>query len=238
MHTCPWQGQIRQSTVNVPARLAVLILLAVVLAAGLVWHLTTTSDGGGDEPKDPDAARIEQLKRSRDVATLAKEAAGAKVQVARRAVQAMGHIGPKAAPEIRKVMKDPRDEVREAAVVALGRVSAHVPPPEDMAALAETSREDKAEKVRAAAVTALGGMHAFEEMETLLTAMQEDESIDVRRRAGAAVARIIGVDVDFKAGDLPQKRQQSIERFRVIWRNKGDRVRRYRTAIRKQRSGG
>lgn len=218
---------------NVPARLAVLILLVVVLTAGLVWRLTTAGDSGGNEPEDPDAARIERLKVSRDVAALAKEAAGPKVEVARRALEAMAHIGPEAAPQIRRVIKDPRPEVRESAVVVLGRVSARVPPPVDIEAMADIAREDESENVRAAAVTALGAMRAFEEMETLLSRMQHDKSIDVQRRAAAAVIRIIGEDVGFKAGDSLQKRQEAIERIRAFWRKHGARIRQFWTAVRK-----
>lgn len=219
---------------NVPTRLAVLILLVVVLAAGLVWRLTTAGDGSAasNEPEDPDAARIERLKVNRDVAALAKEAAGPEVEVARRALEAMAHIGPEAAPQIRQVIKDPRPEVRESAVVVLGRVSARVPPPVDIEAMADIAREDESLKVRAAAVTALGAMHAFEEMETLLSRMQHDESVDVQRRAAAAVIRIIGEDVGFKAGDSPQKRQEAIGRIRALWSKNGARIRRYWTIIR------
>lgn len=231
---------------NRSARLALRIglICLIGIAVGLaVWgalRLATAGSGSSDndEPKDPDAVRMEEIRRIRDLATLAKEAAGPKVEVARTAVEAMSHIGPVAAPEIRKVMRDSRPEVREAAVVALGRVSAHVPPPADMAALAEASREDEAEKVRAGAVTALGGMYAFEELETLLSRMLDDESVDVRRRAAAAVIRIIGEDVGFKAdGSLPERRQ-AIERIRAVWREHGQRIRTYYTALRKQRSRG
>lgn len=221
---------------NLSARLALrigLIGLAAVLAAGVVWRLTTAGEGG-DGPKDPDAARIDRLRRNRDVAALAKEAARAKVEVARRAVAAMARVGPQAAPQIRQAMNDPRAEVRESAVVALGRVSARVPLPVDMAALAKTAREDGSLKVRAGAVTALGAIHAFEELETLLSAMQQDESLDVRRRAAAAVIRIIGVDVGFKAGDPPQKRQQAIERIRAVWDKDGPVIRQFYTAVRKK----
>ena len=218
---------------NVPTRLAVLIGIGVVLAAGVVWRLTTAGDGGGGR-KDPDVARIDRLRRNRDVAALAKEAAGPKVEVARRAVAAMAHVGPQAAPQIRQAMNDPRAEVRQAAVVALGRVSARVPQPVDMAALAKAARGDGAVKVRAGAVIALGAIHAFEELETLLSAMQKDKSLHVRRRAAAAVVRIIGVDVGFKAGDPPQKRRQAIERIRAVWRKDGPVIRQFYTAVRKK----
>lgn len=208
--------------------------MVVVATAGLVWRLTTAGDSGGNEPEDPDAARIERLKVNRDVAALAKEAAGPKVEVARRALEAMADIGPAAAPQIRRVIKDPRPKVRESAVVVLGRVSARVPPPVDIEALADIAREDESSNVRAAAVIALGAMHAFEELETLLSRMQEDESIDVQRRAAAAVIRIIGVDVGFKAGDSLQKRQEAIERIRAVWRKDGARIRRFYIAVRKR----
>jgi hypothetical protein len=53
-------------------------------------------------------------------------------------------------------------------------------------------------------------------MPLLLTAM-EDESILVRARASVAVKKILGTDFFFHADDPPQKRQEALDKYKLLW---------------------
>ena len=191
-------------------RVRVLIGVALVLAAVLGWRLLS----GGEGLSDPDAnvVRIERLKRKGDVAALAREASGSNVKVARLAVEALGHLGTKATPHIESAMQDSRPEIREKAALALGRAAGV----EHSAPLAKAAGSDPSARVRASAVTALGRMHAYTEMQTLLAAL-EDEDVDVRRRANAAIRRVLGVSFGFRANDPPEKRRRAIATIRRQW---------------------
>lgn len=190
--------------------------LAVALLVALSWR------GGGD--------RIERYRRAGDAEALAEVAAGAEADVAKRAAHALGALGPKAAPHLRKVLADERPEIRQRAAIALGRAAGREAGP----ALAAVAEGDRSTHVRAAAVTALGRARAFDQMPALLAAL-EDPSETVRRRAREAIADVTGIEFNFPVSGSPQARRQAIARIRALWAKMEPDVRSYHTADRAKR---
>lgn len=208
-------------------RLVVLIIFAAALLAGVVLKFTWR-DRDNPLPRDPRAARIEQYRREGNIIALSGELDNADVETARRAVQALGHLGQEAVKHVERAIGDPRPEVREAAAAALGRLGDQNSAP----LLAETVRNDKSANVRAAAASALGRMYAYEQMEALLDAMV-DSNTTVRRRAYAAWYRIAGVGREFHADDLQSCRRVA-EELRDLWPVIKPRVVQYRERKRKK----
>ena len=192
---------------NIRPRLLILIGATIVLAAVVVWQWTGGSDEAGDAFR-----RIEKLANNGDQAGLAAEAAVKDVQAACRAVRAMGRVGRKAMGGIRVAMKDKRPEVRQAAVIAVSHAGGEKETP----TLSTVVAADDSPAVRAAAALSLGRMRAYTEIETLLNALADDDE-NVRRRANAAIEKIIGAGVSFKASDLPENRRQKIAELRALW---------------------
>lgn len=190
-------------------RLVVLIIIAAVLLAGVIW---TFARRDNPLPRDPGAARIEQYRREGNISALAAELDNADVRTARKAVQALGHLGKEAVKHVERAIGDLRPQVREAAAAALGRLNDLNSAP----LLAETVRSDKSANVRASAASALGRMYAHEQMEALLDAMG-DSNTTVRRRAYAAYYRITGVGRDFDADDPLPKRRRALQDLREFW---------------------
>jgi HEAT repeat protein len=184
----------------------ILIGAAIVLAAVVVWQWA-----GGDDGDDATFRRIEKLADKGDQAALAEEASVKDVKVACRAVRAMGRVGRKAMGGIRVAMKDKRPAVREVAVLAAGQAGDE----KDLPALSAIVATDKSPAVRAAAALSLGRMRAYTEMETLLNAMADDDE-NVRRRANAAIEKILGGGVAFKASASPEKRRRDIASMRAL----------------------
>jgi HEAT repeat protein len=206
---------------NVSKLFWALVAVAVALAVWAVWQFAFT--GGGQEKKQsPDAARIDKLRRDKNVAALGNEVAGTNVEVARQAVGALGRVGSEAMEQVKRAMRDPRPRVREKAVTVFAQVARR----EDAAPLAELARKDGSPDVRAAAISGLERMYAFDEMETILGAM-EDPDVVVRRRAAAAATRFACAVVGFKADDPPEKRKAAVEQMRAVWNTERDRARRY-----------
>ena len=192
-----------------PGRLGVLIAIAALLLAGVVW---TFARRGDSLPRDPRAARIERYRREGNISALSGELDNADVEMARRAVQALGHLAKDAVKHVERALRDRRPRVREAAAAELGRLGDLNSAP----LLAETVRNDKSANVRASAASALGRMYAHEQMEALLDAMG-DSNTTVRRRAYAAYYRITGVGRDFRADDPLTKRRRAVQNLREFW---------------------
>lgn len=210
------------------SRLRILAGVAVVLALVVAGKLVLFGDDETPHAQDPNFARIEKLRRDKDVSALAKEASGADVEVCRRAVGALGRVGRESLPTLERALRDGRAAVRERAATSFSQVAG----PQDAAPLAEMAREDESADVRAAAVSGLYHMRAFEQMESLLAAM-DDPDVVVRRRAATAAVRIIGIGVGYKADDPPAKRRADIQEMRAVWLEQEARVRRYWTAVRR-----
>ena len=208
-------------------RLKLLVAAAAVLGVLVIWQLMR----GGAPPIDELDERMEKLRADGDVEALATEAKSPDIRTARRAVESMGYVGPKAVRQIRRALKDPRPQIRQRAATAYARAA---DPKEAAAPLADVARTDKSTEVRAAAVTALGRSRACGEMETLLAAMN-DEDIVVRRRAAEAVVLIIGRRYPYDPNGPSARRLKSIAVIRLFWAQvKGD-VGKYYDEVHKRR---
>jgi len=200
-------------------------MLAAVLAAAMA----AAGVAGCREPADANSARIDGLRRDGDSQALSQEVAGADLPSARRAVHALGTMGPKALPEIEQALRDERAEVRQQAALAYGQAAGADLP--QVRRLAEVARQDPAAEVRAAAVTAIGNARAVDEMDTLLAAL-EDPDPTVRARASAAVARIIGRRYQTYVDGTPEERRQAVAALRQEWASMAQGVRQYHAARR------
>ena len=202
------------------ALFAVLVVVALALAAAVVWQFAFA---GGDDGAglDEHSARIDRLRRDGDVPALVREASNPNVRLATRAVEALGYAGPEALPHLERMIKDnAAREVRACAVAAFAQAAK----PGQTRPVALALRDDPVPEVRANAAVALGHMHACDEMEALLSAMG-DEDKKVRRRAAQAVHQITGVQFSFRAGDPPDRRRAAIQRIRFLWPHIAPRVR-------------
>jgi HEAT repeat protein len=209
-------------------RLVVLLIIAGVLATFVVWRATRREPlGGGPASRDPDVARVEQHRREGNLEALAGEAADPRPEVARRAVRAMGSLGPAAVPHLERRIADARPEVREAAVVAWGQ-AADDRPAEVVAAAART---DPSFVVRAAAVSVLGQVRAVNEMETLIEALDDPDRM-VRVRASASIEHILGRRYEVYLDDPPgsDRRREAVEYVRKVWAEAGQSARDYYAA--------
>ena len=208
-------------------KLKLLVATAAVLGVLVIWQLMQ----GGAPPIDELDARMEKLRAAGNVEALAAEAKSPDIRTARRAVETMGYVGPKAVRQIRGALADPRPEIRQQAATAYARAA---DPKEAAAPLAEVAHTDKSTEVRAAAVTAMGRARAYEEMETLLAAMN-DEDIVVRRRAAESVVLLIGRRYPYNPNGSSAQRLKSIAVIRSFWAKvKGD-VGKYYDRERKRR---
>lgn len=180
---------------------------AVLLAAAAL---------AGCGKEDPERTRIQRFREKGDAKALAQETENERPEVAASAIEALGSLGAKGLPYVEKALQDKRPRVREAAAVAYARAATKDQPA--LSGLATVARSDPSPDVRAAAVTGLGQAHAVDEMETLLSAL-EDEDRTVRVRAAAAVARIIGRRYETYVDGTPQQRHEAVGLLRAVWPN-------------------
>ena len=140
-------------------------------------------------------------------------------QVACRALQALQYLPLSNRMEpLRRALRDPRPEVRAAAMVTVGRCKEK----EAAQVLAEVLESDDPPHLRAAAAQALGRMRDWDAMPALIDAL-EDESEQVRGRAGAAVRSMFpGRDPGFRANADPEDRARAIGVIRRLWRTVRD----------------
>jgi HEAT repeat protein len=170
--------------------------------------------------EDADTGRINGLREQKNVAALGQEIDTQDPKISCEAVRALGQLGPQARPQIEKAMKNPRSEVRREAAAAYPRTSTGPTAP----VLAAAARTDPDATVRAVAVTSLGRMRALDEMETLLTAVQDADPM-VRQRASDAIGRIMGGRYDF--GGTDEKRRQTVVEVRKFWHEQSEILRKY-----------
>jgi HEAT repeat protein len=71
-------------------------------------------------------------------------------------------------------------------------------------------------QVRADAATALGVLRDVDSLPQLIGALEDDDPF-VRARAAAAIEKIFGGDLYFRANDPPEKRREAIQRIREHW---------------------
>jgi HEAT repeat protein len=88
--------------------------------------------------------------------------------------------------------------------------------PEARENLRRTFRQSPSSRVRAASVLGLGAQRDYESIELLFEAA-EDDSPEVRRHAGVALRKMLGVDMGFRANDPPEKRAAILKGMRKAY---------------------
>jgi len=197
---------------NMSKRLLIMIGVAVVLVAAVVWRWGPGAEiSGGDDGDLAVLKKIEKLVENDDHEALVKAVSSKNVKSACRAISAMRRVGPKAIKGVRAAMADPRPVVREAAVIAMDKVGGEADTPN----LATVILKDESPDVRAAAALSLGRMKAYTELEALLKALEDDDQ-NVRSRANTAIVTIFGVSASFSASGSPAKRERDIAALRKL----------------------
>lgn len=107
---------------------------------------------------------------------------------------------------------DPRPQVREAAVVAVGAIG----PNSSVGVLLEKLRNDPSPDVQAAAADALGRRRALDAMPALLDLL-DSPSLQVRRSAAFAITSVWMRDYGFNPDDPPGKRRELAKGMRAAW---------------------
>ena len=177
-----------------------------------------------------DAAMLESGKREQRLAaiqaletqatkdaaeTLSKYIADADVEVARRVLVALGRMKEVAPLDlIKPALADPRAEIREGAVVAIGSRGLKGDP----STLRDVLVKDTDKSVKLAAASVLGDMRDWDAMESFASALTfPDEDFQVI--AAHQMLRIAGVQHQgFRPGASEQDRRAGINFLRTNWR--------------------
>jgi hypothetical protein len=117
---------------------------------------------------------------------------------------------PEYLPQLRQAAKSGDEDTRETALVGMGRLGDSA----DTALLIHALRTDESPAVRVAAATALGHLRCWDAGPALMDAL-DDSDARVRSRAGAALEKIIGLRLGFRAND--PDRAKVIRRIRTLW---------------------
>jgi HEAT repeat protein len=120
---------------------------------------------------------------------------------------------PKNVPTLKNVIvQDERPRVREAGVVALGRMGMRTDP----RTLAEAVTEDPSPRVRATAAKWLGVLRYWQGMPALIAGLR-DPSLRVRQSAYTAIRRMWERDFLYRADEPPEKREPRIRLIEASW---------------------
>jgi hypothetical protein len=114
---------------------------------------------------------------------------------------------------LRRAVKSPSWEHRQAAVVGIGRLEDKGDPQSLQSVLTDTNERPE---VRAAAAEALGAMRYIDAGPDLIDAMSDPSEL-VRAAAGVAVSKIMGMRFEFSARDPAGKREEAVELARKFW---------------------
>jgi len=117
---------------------------------------------------------------------------------------------PEQLAELKEGLTSKNDDTRETAVVGIRRLG----PKADTRVLIEALRTDESPAVRVAAATALGQLKCWNAGPALMDALADPDA-RVRSRAGAALDRIIGLKMGFRANG--PNRQRVIRKIRTVW---------------------
>lgn len=192
------------------------LLVGLLAALVLVYVAVQGLTGGG--PGDADDTAYEPAPSGSDAvappAAPPGSAPPANVTARRRRVVRLAiQKEPENLPTLKEAAKDPEWRVRHAAVDGVGRLAEKGDP----LFLIRTLRDaNEAPEVRAVAAERLGEMRYWDAGPAIIDAM-EDPSLLLRARAGAALRRIIVVDLDFRADDSVSRRQERIGKIRELW---------------------
>jgi HEAT repeat protein len=164
--------------------------VALLLLIWLINWRITRPDPADTVSVHPQAARIAQLQKEKNIPALGQALKDKDPEVARMAVSALAAVSGPA--ELRPALVDARPEVRETAFVEYGRLGDrdHV----DVINSALTA--DTSPAVRAAAARSLAELHSWNGLDALLRAVR-DPDVFVRRCAMESIQSILSVHYAF-----------------------------------------
>jgi HEAT repeat protein len=201
-------------------RMIALVAVAVVLAGAIVILLRKDSTDAlvRQAQSGPTASRLEAIRNlekegaDRAAGALAEMAQDRDTEVACRAVEVVARLHRAAdVTRLKAAAQDPRPQVREAGVIAVGLSGDREAGSVLLAAL-----RDPSPAVRAAALNAVGLRRDWPAMPHIILAL-DDESVGVRRAAGVAVRRLWQRDYGYRAEDPPEKRGPVVSHIRAEW---------------------
>ncbi len=167
------------------------------------------------DSKEPPAgvgSRTDATGNTRRPGNSADRSRSARVETFRKRVARIAERPrPEYLPELKQAARSPDEDARETALVGMRRLGNSA----DTGLLIHALRTDESPGVRVAAATALGKLKCLEAGPALIEALQDPDA-RVRSRAGAAMDRIIGVRMGFRAND--PGRAKVIQKIRTIWR--------------------
>jgi HEAT repeat protein len=188
-------------------RLYALVGSGLALMA-IVWLFTRDRAPAGP-PQRPEIARIAQLEAKKDTAALLEATKSEDTEVAQRAVEGLGKIGPEAREQIQAALRDRRPPVREVAIARLADVTDR----EHVDVINQTVRADPSPGVRATAARALGQLRAWNGMDTLIAGLNDPDPF-VRRCAMEAIKTITGAHYVYDADGTAAQRAQVMAQIR------------------------
>jgi HEAT repeat protein len=197
---------------------AALVAAAAFAIGGLCAAGCKDPDQGIQSSNPNDVAKSvgELAKRGTDEAVeqISRAATHADSMVATEAVRSLGSMRqPKAVEALRRVAaEEKRPDVREAAVLELGRQTCDP----QVRLLEETLQRDPEPRVRAAAASSLARLKAWDTLALLMDVAEKDPDLMVQSRAVAAVETMIGLKFGYDAHAPPAERQKALARMRSI----------------------
>lgn len=185
-----------------------LAALAPLIALVLWLQYRPTSELDSEAAANAGVREVVKLQEKKDTSGLTQLTKSEDPAVARRAVQALGDLG--GADAVRDYLSDRRNEVRYAAVSALGSDGDPSTLP-----LLDKYVQDPAPDVRVAAVRSISNIRDFSIFDHLFPALN-DPDVSVRRSALSAIEDRIGLKFpDYKPDDSATMRGPAIARMRA-----------------------
>ncbi|MCE5279534.1 MAG: HEAT repeat domain-containing protein [Planctomycetaceae bacterium] len=205
---------------QVTKTMKITLVAAAVLAAGVVYLWRGLAPR---PPEGPDMTAAREALNRKDYDAIVGQVQTKPVSEAGAYVRALGKLGLPAQPALNRLLdrrNEPRLEVRAKAATALNATLPADQPKdafgESVKALVESLRRDPAHEVRVSAATTLGLSRSYETMDDLIDAMN-DEQIEVRRAALAAVNKILCLKLDYNVEDEKPQRDAFLKILKNQW---------------------
>ena len=120
---------------------------------------------------------------------------------------------PKAVQALQRVVaEEKRPDIREAAVLELGRQTCD----QQVRLLEEVLQRDPEPRVRAAAASSLARLKAWDTLPLLMDVAEKDPDLMVQSRAVAAVETMISLKFGYDVHAPPEQREKALARMRGI----------------------
>lgn len=177
--------------------------IPTIVLAGYLSRFIFLS-GGPTDLEPAELQRITKLTLAKDTGALKAALKHEDPRVAAAAVEGLASIGGASArDEIEPIFRDPRGQVREAAVNQYGQITDRF----NVEPLNQAVTQDPAPAVRAAAAKALGNLRSWNGTDALVRGLSDPDPF-VRECSYMAIQRIIGVQYQYDPEGPPAQRAQ------------------------------